>query len=185
MTPCLAELSAECPRVFESDRPSEIGLYMPSTLANLTLNKERLMRISISSLASLTALFLLSAGCAGPEQKLGRGLLNVTEFARLGEIRRSMEQTALWDATDKTYSTGFIKGFNRSVARTAVGAYEIVTFPFPKYDPYILPENPVYPDSYKPKLISDPTFGMDTALGFSGGDIVPFVPGSRFHIFDY
>jgi hypothetical protein len=24
----------------------------------------------------------------------------------------------------------------------------------------------------------------DTSLGFSGGDIIPFIPGSRFHIFD-
>jgi hypothetical protein len=24
----------------------------------------------------------------------------------------------------------------------------------------------------------------DTALGFGGGDLMPFIPGSRFHIFD-
>ncbi len=143
------------------------------------------MRISLSSVASLTALVLVAAGCAGPERKLGRGLLNVTEFARLGEIRRSMEQTAIWDGPDITYTTGFLRGLNRSLARTAVGAYEIVTFPFPKYDPHYFPENPVYPDSYQPKLIADPTFGMDSALGFSGGDIAPMIPGSRFRIFDY
>lgn len=143
------------------------------------------MRIPLSSLASITALILLSSGCAGPERKLGRGLLNVTEFARLGEIRRSMEQTAIWEGTDQTYTTGFIHGFNRSLARTAVGAYEVLTFPFPKYDPHYLPEYPIYPDSYRPKLIADPIFGTDNALGFSGGDIAPMVPGSRFRIFDY
>jgi hypothetical protein len=42
----------------------------------------------------------------------------------------------------------------------------------------------VYPDSYKPRLLSDSTFDTDTSLGFSGGDVMPFVPGSRFHIFD-
>lgn len=125
------------------------------------------------------------SGCAGPERKLGRGINNVTEFARFGEIRRSMEQTALWDNTEMAYTTGVFRGFNRSVARTAVGAYEILTFPIPGYDPVFLPENPVYPDSYRPNLIADPTFGPDAALGFSGGDVAPMIMGSRFRIFDY
>jgi putative exosortase-associated protein (TIGR04073 family) len=143
------------------------------------------MRISLSFLAVLAATALLATGCAGPERKMGRGMLNVTEFARMGEIRRSMEQTALWDNTDAAYTTGFLHGLNRSLARTAVGAYEVITAPFPPYDPIYLPEYPVYPDSYRPHLIADPTFGPDAALGFSGGDIAPMVPGSRFRIFDY
>jgi putative exosortase-associated protein (TIGR04073 family) len=112
-------------------------------------------------------------------------MLNLTEVTRLGELRRSMEQTALWDNTEMTYTTGFIRGMNRTLARTAVGLYEVVTFPFPTYDATFLPEYPVYPDSYRPKLIADPTFGPDAALGFSGGDIAPMIPGSRFRIFDY
>ena len=143
------------------------------------------MRTSLSLLAALTAVILLSVGCAGPERKLGRGMLNATEFARMGEIRRSMEQTALWENTDAAYTTGLLHGINRSVARTAVGLYEIVTFPIPSYDPVFLPEYPVYPDSYRPHLIEDPTFGPDAALGFSGGDVAPMVPGSRYRIFDY
>ena len=127
----------------------------------------------------------LFAGCAGPEQKLGRGINNVTEFARMGEIRRSVEQTAIWESTDQAYTTGFIRGVNRSLARTAVGAFEIVSFPFPPFDPIFLPSDPVYPDSYRPSLIADPTFGADANLGFSGGDIAPMVPGSRFRVFDY
>ena len=142
------------------------------------------MRISISFL-SLLVVVLIAAGCAGPEQKLGRGIRNVTEFGRMGEIRRSMEQSAIWEGPDVAYTTGFIHGLNRSVARTAVGVYEIATFPFPDYDPVFFPENPVYPDSYKPHMLEDPTFGPDAALGFSGGDIAPIVPGSRFRIFDY
>jgi hypothetical protein len=47
-----------------------------------------------------------------------------------------------------------------------------------------LPEYPVYPASYKPGILSDSIFATDTALGFSGGDVAPFVPGSRFKIFD-
>lgn len=136
-------------------------------------------------LALFTVVAFFSSGCAGPEQKLGRGLLNVTEFARMGEIRRSMEQTSLWGEPQTTFTTGFIHGFNRSVARTAVGLYEVVTFPIPKYDPIYSPEYPVYPDSYKPKLIEDPMFGPDGALGFSGGDVAPMIMGSRFRIFDY
>ena len=41
---------------------------------------------------------VLLVGCAGPERKFGRGVMNVTEFARMGELRRSIEQTYLWVA---------------------------------------------------------------------------------------
>src|SRR5262245_44356616 len=76
----------------------------------------------ISSAVAVVAVGFLATGCAGPEQKFGRGLNNVTEFARLGEIRRSMEQTAIWEGTDKAYTTGFMRGLNRSLVRTGVGA---------------------------------------------------------------
>ncbi len=162
-----------------------------------------------SCLAWIGLAALLAAGCAGPERKLGRGLRNVTEFARMGELRRSVEQTALWDGAYESYTTGFIRGFNRSVARTAIGAFEVATFPIPTptYDPFYTSTNRLYPDasvrtrnrnwgglvltepvpfpdSYKPNLISDGTFDTDSKLGFSGGDVAPFIPGSRFHIFD-
>ena len=165
------------------------------------------MRKPFSLLALLIALTMFSAGCAGPEQKLGRGLNNVTEFARMGEIRRSIEQTALWENPSTAYTTGLIRGFNRSVVRTLVGAYEIVTFPIPSYDAKFtanyrlypdatvhnkrypwgglaLSEHPVYPDSYHPNLMSAQVFSTDSNLGFSGYDVAPFIPGSRFHVFD-
>ena len=150
------------------------------------------MRKSILLLAA-SALAVLGAGCASApggfavEKKFGRGLRNITELVRGGEIRRSMEQTALLDGPEIAYTTGFIRGFNRSLARTGVGLYEVVTAPFPPYDPVFtdyLSVEPVYPDSYKPHLLADPTFGPDTALGFSGGDVAPFIQGSRFRIFD-
>ena len=150
---------------------------------------------------------LAFTGCAGPERKLGRGMNNLTEFARGGEMRRSIEQTALWGGSSSAFTTGFIRGFNRSLARTAIGAYEVLTFPIPSYNPLldspdkiypdatvrnrsypfggmVLSENPVYPDSFKPGLLSDSIFATDTSLGFSGGDVAPMIPGSRFHIFD-
>jgi putative exosortase-associated protein (TIGR04073 family) len=153
-----------------------------------------------------TTVFL--SGCAGPEEKFGRGIRNVTEFARGGQIRRSMEQTYLWEGPDAAYTTGFIRGFNRSAARTAVGIYEIVTFPFPPYGPVftadrrvfpdesiatitypwgglVLPEDPAYPANFTPNIMgAETTFETDTALGFGSGDVLPKAPGSRFRIFD-
>ena len=163
------------------------------------------MRTSASFLALILA--LVFTGCAGPEQKLGRGFNNLTELVRGGEMRRSVEQTALWDGPDSGYTTGFIRGFNRSLARTGVGIYEVVTFPVPPYSPsftspdrlypdytvknkkfpyggMVLPAKPGYPANYTPSLLSDSLFSTDTSLGFSGGDVLPFFPGSRFRIYD-
>jgi putative exosortase-associated protein (TIGR04073 family) len=143
------------------------------------------MRKLISSTVATLAIAVFATGCAGPEQKLGRGISNVKEIVRMGEIRRSMEQTALWEGNEKAYTTGVIRGMNRTLARTGVGLYEIITFPFPTYDPVFLPSEPVYPDSYTPNFIADPSFGPDASLGFSGGDVAPMIPGSRFRVFDY
>jgi putative exosortase-associated protein (TIGR04073 family) len=129
----------------------------------------------------------LATGCANTEKKFGRGMSNLVEPLRLGELRRSMEQTALFDGPDSSYGVGFIRGINRTLARTGLGAYEMVTAPIPPYDPictdYLSP-TPVYPDSYTPNLVEDSTYATDTNLGFSGGDVMPFSPGSRFRIFD-
>ena len=85
-----------------------------------------------------------------------------------------------------TLTVGTIRGINRSLARIGVGIYEVVTCPIPSYDPvlthYLAPA-PVYPESYKPGLSNDPLYATDTNLGFSGGDVAPIVPGSRFAIF--
>jgi len=141
--------------------------------------------LTFLGVVSLTALF--TAGCAGPEQKLGRGVGNTFEIVRMGELRRSVEQTAVLDSPDVGYTTGFIRGLDRSVARAGIGVYEVVTFPLPPYHPvftkYFAP-NPVYPDNYTPGLISDPMFDTDTYAGFSGGDVMPLVPNSRFRVFD-
>lgn len=150
------------------------------------------MRISASILACVAAMALFSVGCAGPgsklagpEAKLGRGFNNVTEFVRLGEIRQSIESKSLFDNPEAGRTTGFIHGFNRSLARTFVGVYEIVTFPIPGYDPIMKPVNSVYPSSYRPGLPEGPLFETDSSLGFSGGEVAPFVPGSKFRVFSY
>jgi putative exosortase-associated protein (TIGR04073 family) len=135
--------------------------------------------------AALAALF--AAGCTGPEQKLGRGIANSADIVRFGELRRSVEQTSVFNSPDQGCTFGVIQGVDRTLQRTGFGLYEIVTFPFPPYHPvltsYFTPD-PTYPESYKPGLISDPLFDTDTYTGFSGGDIAPFVPGSRFRVFD-
>ncbi|HNR70193.1 MAG TPA: exosortase system-associated protein, TIGR04073 family [Verrucomicrobiota bacterium] len=145
------------------------------------------MRNTFTLLASLAMAGALLTGCANTEKKLGRGMSNMTELVRLGEMRRSIEQTALFDQPGGHYATGFLRGLNRTLARTGVGLYEVVTAPFPPYDPiftdYLSP-NPVYPDNYRPGILDDAMFATDANMGFSGGDIFPYIPGSRFKIFE-
>lgn len=145
------------------------------------------MAKSFSILGAFSLLAVLAVGCTNVENKLGRGVNNIYEPIRLAEMRRSVEQTSLSNPTEVNYHVGIARGFNKTLARTGVGIYEIITAPFPPYDPvftsYLTP-NPKYPDSYKPGLIADPIFATDTSIGFSGGEIAPYIPGSRFRVFD-
>ena len=130
---------------------------------------------------------MLGAGCTNVEHKAGRGVANATEIIRLGEFQRSVEQEGIFGGTDVGVMTGAITGIDRSLARTGVGIYEVVTAPFPPYHPvftnYLAPR-PAYPDAYRPRKWSEPVFDTDHALGFSGGDIAPWMPGSRCRVFD-
>lgn len=145
------------------------------------------MAKSFSILGAAIMVAVLAAGCSSAEKKFGRGINNVYEPVRLAEMRRSIEQTSFANPDDINYHTGVIRGLNRTLARTGIGIYEIITAPFPPYDPvftdYLSP-NPKYPDAYRPGLFEDSTFATDTAIGFSGGDVAPFMPGSRFRVFD-
>jgi putative exosortase-associated protein (TIGR04073 family) len=147
------------------------------------------MRLTFAPLMLPAMAALLLVGCAGPEQKLGRGLTNFGEIIRMGEMSRAREQAALFEGSDFANTTGVVRGFNATMKRTLYGAYEVVTFPLPNYKnkdygPILKPVNPPFPASYRPGLSSDPTFNTDFALGFSSGDIVPFIPGSRFRVFE-
>jgi putative exosortase-associated protein (TIGR04073 family) len=149
------------------------------------------MRKAISLLALTALAGLFAPGCAGPEQKLGRGISNTMEITRFGDMRQSIEQTAVFNSPSAGYTVGAIQGLDRTLTRTGVGVFEVVTFPLPMpgsgYGPlfprYLKP-GPVYPESYKPGLISGSLFDTDTYTGFSGGDVAPFIPGSRFKVFD-
>ena len=144
------------------------------------------MRKTLSLLGAVAVAAFLATGCAGPEKKLGRGMNNFGEIARWGEMRRSIEQGGVWEGRHAAFGRGMVSGFNRSLVRIGTGVYEIATFPLPSYDPiltkYQTPE-PGYPDSYTPGLPDNAIFDTDTALGFSGGEVAPLVPGSRFAIF--
>lgn len=160
------------------------------------------MRVALSLLS--VAAVVVFTGCAGPENKFGRGMNNLTEIVRGGEMHRAIEQSSLWDGPTAGATTGFARGFTRTMARTGIGLYEVVTFPLPPYKPLLtpkgalypdpsvktrkepwggleLPETPVFPDSYKPGWRATSIFDTDSALGFSGGDVAPRAPGSRFN----
>jgi putative exosortase-associated protein (TIGR04073 family) len=144
------------------------------------------MRKMLLPLAAV-AVALLATGCTGPEQKLGRGLTNTYELVRWGELRRSVEANEI-EPLPGTGAYGLIRGFNRSVARATLGVFETATFPIPTptYRPMFtkfLDPDPVFPESYTPGLLSDGLLDTDTYTGFSGGDIAPFIPGSRFQVF--
>ncbi|HTX21766.1 MAG TPA: exosortase system-associated protein, TIGR04073 family [Candidatus Aquilonibacter sp.] len=139
----------------------------------------------ILALAGLAALF--TTGCAGPEEKFGLGMRNAYDIVRLGEMRRSIEQTSVFDSPDAGFTTGLVRGFDRSLARTGMGIYEMATAPIPPYGPIFTKEfapEPVYPDSYEPGLPSCGILDTDTYTGYSGGDVAPWFPGSRFEVFD-
>jgi putative exosortase-associated protein (TIGR04073 family) len=171
------------------------------------------MRHTLVLSAAVAALACFTTGCSAPAYKLGRGWNNMTEVFRGGDMRRSIEQTSLFHGADSAYTFGAMQGISRTVARTVLGAVEVVTFPFPTptYDPiyktsptpqedvYIagplrsdqffslkfMTQDPQYPSNYKPGPFADSVIATDTTLGFSGGDIIPMAPGSRFFIFNY
>ena len=144
------------------------------------------MRQLIFLFAAIVSLAIFT-GCAGPERKLARGWDNTMEIVRWGDMRRSVEQEGVFSGPDYTYTYGGIHGFDQSVSRIGLGIFEVVTFPIPSYDPILttkVPAIPQSPESFKPGLIDDPTFSTDTYTGYSGGDVAPFIPGSRFRVFD-
>jgi len=141
-------------------------------------------KIIFSLVVGLAALAF--TGCTGPERKLGRGLSNTFEIVRWGELRSSVEQSAVFSAPGDGYF-GAVHGFDRSLQRFGLGVYEVATFPIPSYNPVLsksFSPDPACPESYKPGVMSDPLFDTDTYTGFSGGDVAPFIPGSRFQVFD-
>jgi putative exosortase-associated protein (TIGR04073 family) len=148
------------------------------------------MRKTLPLLVVVGIAAVFASGCAYTgkvENKFGRGMANTFEIVRIGELRRSMEQTALIEGPDTAYTAGFMHGLNRTLARTGIGVYEVVTAPIPPHHPVFTDHfapGPVYPDNYAPGMIADSMFATDTDLGYGGGDVLPFIPGMRFRVFD-
>ena len=84
------------------------------------------MRNALPFLAVIALAAVSGSGCAGPEEKLGRGLSNTFEVVRWGDLRQSTEQSQIFGGS---WATGFVSGFDRSITRTGLGIYEVVTFP--------------------------------------------------------
>jgi putative exosortase-associated protein (TIGR04073 family) len=122
------------------------------------------------------------SGCASAEKKLGRGLNNMMEPLRGGELSRSFEQTYLWDGPDRAMGEGLVRGFSRTVGRTLSGVVDVVTFPIPT-ESLVKPADPVYPDAFAPDITDNPSTRTSNQLGFDSGDLAPFVAGSRFRVF--
>lgn len=141
------------------------------------------MRSILPFLAVLPIVALLTSGCINAQEKLGRGIRNAVEPVRMGELRRSMEQSAVWNSPTEGATTGVVNGVCRTAARTGIGIYEIITFPFPPYHPvatkYLSP-NPAYPDNCQPVLAADPLYNSNHYIGYQTGTTFGFVPGSQF-----
>ena len=146
----------------------------------------------------------LFTGCGAMEVKMGRGMNNTMEITRLGELRRSIEQTSVWDGPEAGMTAGVVRGVARTFTRTLMGVGEIVTAPIPtvvgetyewpsklfddrstrvKAEPFST--RAAFPDNYRPGLFADSILATDTNLGFTGGDSMPLLPGSRFKVFDH
>lgn len=70
-----------------------------------------------------------------------RGLINlVTGWV---EIPKRIHETTIESGAAAGFTWGLLRGLGRGFIRTAAGAYELVTFPFPAppgYEPVIQPE---------------------------------------------
>ena len=141
------------------------------------------MRSLLKSVSFLVTMAAVLVGCTSAEQKLGRGLDNLSEPFRLGELQRSYEQGALFGGTHGG-TVGVVRGVNRTIGRTVVGAVEVLSFPIPS-EPYIKSDYKAYPDSYKPGALGKSTVtSTDSSLGFEASDVAPVIPGSRFRVID-
>ena len=140
--------------------------------------EDRLSRLLVinSFMGSVSKFFSLAVagaavvftGCSSMEHKLGRGIANIMEPIRMGEFTRSTEQTYLADGPVAAGSYGFVHGITRTVQRTAVGAYDIATFPIPS-EPLLIPSEPVSPDSVVPEISSNLGVSTDRYVGLDGG----------------
>jgi putative exosortase-associated protein (TIGR04073 family) len=107
------------------------------------------MKSSVRLAGILATTVLLSSGPAAAEpMEAGKAF---TKFARGGinlltgwvEIPKRIQETSRESGGAAGWTWGLLRGFGYGFIRTAAGAYELVTFPFPAppgYEPVIEPE---------------------------------------------
>ncbi|MCQ9208093.1 MAG: exosortase system-associated protein, TIGR04073 family [Omnitrophica bacterium] len=97
------------------------------------------LTILVASLIIFNA--IITPCFADPMRKLGRGIANT--LTGVVEIPKQVYQVSKEEHIGKGITWGFLRGLGLGIARTAVGLYEVVTFPFPQpadYEPIIDPE---------------------------------------------
>src|ERR1043166_5839937 len=95
---------------------------LQSVSGGLTFRQRtKTMRNLFPLLSAVAMAAAFATGCAGPERKFGRGINNTFEIVRHGELRRSLEQTAMVYTPEEGYTRGAVTGLNRTLARTGVG----------------------------------------------------------------
>jgi hypothetical protein len=110
---------------------------------------------------------MLVTGCAGPEKKLGRGLANITEIARGGEMARSFEQTTLWEGGQKAHHGGFdpwVQSHGGAHGDRCGRGGDVLSRRGRRmaewtYDAVYTPDGPLYPD-YSVATYTEPFGGM-------------------------
>lgn len=110
------------------------------------MRKKKTSAVIIISLA-IAANLIFTPYCMAqdPIKKLGRGIANLG----LGwiSLMTTVEDTGRSDGVFAAVTYGILKGVARAVQRTAVGAYETITFPIP------------YPKDYQP-ILTSPEFPL-------------------------
>ena len=85
------------------------------------------MRSLLKSVSLLVTVAAVLVGCTSAEQKLGRGLDNLSEPFRLGELQRSYEQGALFGG-EHGGTVGIVRGVNRTIGQTLKNGIYICLF---------------------------------------------------------
>ena len=108
--------------------------------------KKKLTIVIISIL--LMTVFTVSAYADTPVKKLGRGICNIVTCPL--ELFKAMQDIHNEDGFFAALTWGLLKGTFNTGVRAVVGAYEVVTFPFP------------VPSDYEPILTDPEFFGEET-----------------------
>lgn len=101
-----------------------------------------------------------------PTRKLSRGIANMT--MGFTEVPVTIATTNEYEGNAAAWTLGVIKGFGRGFARTGVGFYEVLTWPFPtekgKYTPTLRREVPWILNGYQE---FPPELGFETRYRYT------------------